>query len=264
MIFKVSYNPGHSGFLSDDLCAGFSALFKYSPVFKGHTLPPPWCSGVPGGCVPRTAHPGQSVMAVPGVGTRALPLAAARAEMWQQSTQREHQLHCGGDDRELNPHLLLPGSAAAAEMLRLPPALAPAPARVGLVLRGSLSLRAALTPRFGGQSSGLCATSTAITSLGSGTACWGQHCCTSAPRVRRLRAGRGVLRASPGQPWEPGAGGLCASCQASLQPTLNLAAWEIRQKMLRLSVKASAVIWSEQMTRTRRRREMKAFRAGEH
>ena len=67
-----------------------------------------------------------------------------------------------------------------------------------------------------------------------------------------------------GQPWQPGAGELCAACQASLEPTLNPGAWEIRQKMLRLSVKASAVIWSEQMTRTRRQREMKAFRAGEH
>lgn len=67
-----------------------------------------------------------------------------------------------------------------------------------------------------------------------------------------------------GQPWEPGSGLLCGSHQTSLEPTLNLAAWEIRQKMLRLSVKASAVIWSEQMTCTHRQREMKAFRAGEH
>lgn len=67
-----------------------------------------------------------------------------------------------------------------------------------------------------------------------------------------------------GQPWESGGGLLCGSRQTSLEPTLNLAAWEIRQKMLRLSVKASAVIWSEQMTCTHRRREMKAFRAGEH
>lgn len=67
-----------------------------------------------------------------------------------------------------------------------------------------------------------------------------------------------------GQPWEPAGRLLCGSRQASLKPTLNLTAWEIRQKMLRLSVKASAVIWSEQMTRTHHRREMKAFRAGEH
>ena len=67
-----------------------------------------------------------------------------------------------------------------------------------------------------------------------------------------------------GQPWEPGGGLPYRSHQTSLEPTLNLAAWEIRQKMLRLSVKASAVIWSKQMTCTHRRREMKAFRAGEH
>lgn len=214
MIFKVSYNPGHSGFLSDDLCAGFSALFKYSPVFKGHTLPPPWCSGVPGGCVPRTAHPGQSVMAVPGVGTTALPLAAARAEMWQQSTQREHQLHCGGDDRELNPHLLLPGSAAAAEMLRLPPALAPAPARVGLVLRGSPSLRAALTPQFGGQSSGLCATSTAITSWARGLPAGD----STAARLLRECAGCGQGEVCSGHPQgSPGSRGRAGSAHHARQ-----------------------------------------------
>lgn len=74
--------------------------------------------------------------------------------------------------------------------------------------------------------------------------------------TRLLHHGAGSeLLASPG----PG-----CSWQASLEPTFNLAAWEIRQKMLRLSVKAWAVIWSEQMTCSHRRREMKAFRAGEH
>lgn len=57
---------------------------------------------------------------------------------------------------------------------------------------------------------------------------------------------------------------LCRSLVTCPEPTLNLSAWEIRQKMLRLSVKASAVIWSTQMTCTPRQREMKAFRAGEH
>lgn len=66
--------------------------------------------------------------------------------------------------------------------------------------------------------------------------------------------------ACPGSASRP----LCRSLTTHPEPTLNLSAWEIRQKMLRLSVKASAVIWSTQMTCTPRQREMKAFRAGEH
>lgn len=119
----------------------FFALFKHSSVFKGHVLPALWCSGVPGGCVPRTGCDNCSWCG---------QHSSHRAEMWQKSTPREHQQPGDhrGDGANPSPWLLQAAWPSHRNAVLASWTLT-SPSTVGLVLRGSLSLRAALTAWLG-------------------------------------------------------------------------------------------------------------------